>query len=749
MFRSVSAALLTLALAAAPSSAAPPEQQEPLPNVTGCDTIDQSACLLPFPNDLYTKPDASTKTKRRVDLNILAMPRNVAGKPIDPTDMNRADGFSPGTPIVTKIAGLDTVAQLDAIRFEGTPVARAWTPEDSLEATAPVTVINARTGQKHMVFAELDLSQDALGAAPEDRVLIVRPATNFREGERYIVALRLPGFAADPTFANFRDKGAALQSPFDEQRRAHFEDLFTTLEKAGIGRKDLTQAWDFTVASGDSIAGRMLEIRDDAFRQLGDSDLSDLEVEGRAPKFTLTRITNYLCDSTGIGFPADAIVIDGCPGGATDDGKIAYDVKGTMEVPCYLSTPACAPAHSSFVLGPDGKPVQLPGNTMQVDFTCRVPTVALDKPRQSRPSLYGHGLLGGQSEIGQGQIRNMASEYNFTFCATNWAGMASEDLPNVATILADLSNFNTLADRGQQGILNFLYLGRLMIHPEGLSSEQLFQTKSGEPLIDQRRLFYDGNSQGGIMGGALAAVAVDHTRAVLGVTGMNYSTLLNRSVDFGAGKPPTEGGIEYAWPMYTAYPQANERQLLFGLIQMLWDRAEANGYAQHMSGEPYNNTPEHRVMMMVGYADHQVSPMSAEIEARTMGAKVLDREMIRPWRSWTVEPFVGLDEVQNKHDDASVLTVWDGGSRPLPDTNTTISKEVEDDPHEWIRNTPWARAMKAAFLSYDSKIVNTCRGTGTDGTDYCETEKKSPQAARDWVKDPLADDGMASRYPGP
>ena len=34
------------------------------------------------------------------------------------------------------------------------------------------------------------------------------------------------------------------------------------------------------------------------------------------------------------------------------------------------------------------------------------------------------------------------------------------------------------------------------------------------------------------MGGALTAVAPDFNRAVLGVPGMNYSTLLQRSVDF-------------------------------------------------------------------------------------------------------------------------------------------------------------------------------------------------------------------------
>src|SRR5256885_17218992 len=103
----------------------------------------------------------------------------------------------------------------------------------------------------------------------------------------------------------------------------------------------------------------------------------------------------------------------------------------------------------------------------------------------------------------------MEDEHDFMRCATAWAGMATVDIPNVATILTDLSNFPTLADRVQQGMLNFLYLGRLMIHPDGLSSDPAFQDAQGRSLLDTGRLFYDGNSQGGIIAGALAPVAPD------------------------------------------------------------------------------------------------------------------------------------------------------------------------------------------------------------------------------------------------
>ena len=40
------------------------------------------------------------------------MPRNKDGVPIDPTDMNRADGFSPGSMIIVKVPGLDNAEAL-------------------------------------------------------------------------------------------------------------------------------------------------------------------------------------------------------------------------------------------------------------------------------------------------------------------------------------------------------------------------------------------------------------------------------------------------------------------------------------------------------------------------------------------------------------------------------------------------------------------------------------------------------------
>jgi len=783
----------------------PPDQTASTPNPTGCDSTDASACMLSFPNDLFTKANPATPTGRQVDFNVLAMPRNRAGKPIDPTDWNRADGFSPGSEIITKIPGLDTNAELAAL-----DAPRIWDPERSLDADSPIQVIDADTGQRQMVWAELDHSIDALGATDADRVLIIRPAKNLLEGHRYIVVLALGDKykAASPVFDNYRDgtpvsESNPLQQQFDEQRRAHFTNaqhtgILDELDTLGFDRKSLTQAWDFTVASAHSLASRMLAIRNDAFHQLGDDNLADMKVQGKAPTFTLQRVIDYTCSTRqaaagafGQSDPTDTdlVVVDaGCPGGrstrpadeGTGSGDIAYDVKGTMDVPCYLSTPDCAPAHSQFVLDPTsglpGKPLQLPGNVMKVDFECRIPQVALDHPGESRPSLYGHGLFGSYDELGQDQINWMASENNVTYCGTKWEGMAEDDIPNVASVLLDVSSFNTLADRVQQGMLNFLYLGRLMIHPDGLCSQAAFNSK-GECILDTHRLYYDGNSQGGIVGGALTAVAPDFNRSTLGVLGMNYSTLLTRSTDFGTGANPpkivsdpansdptnTDDVIpDYAYPVYQAYPQFNERQLLFSLMQMLWDRAEPDGYAQHMTTDAYPDTPQHQVLLMSGYGDHQVANVAAETEARTIGAKMIAGDL-RPWRPWEINPFPGIEQVAPADfplDNVSLFTIWDGGSRPAPLDNIANTennaKGNNDDPHEWVRRTLAGRNMKSAFLQYvqvdadghplpggtdESRVLDTCNG-------YCDTSihRRSSNYDADINQDPLFNAGVVAAH---
>ena len=109
----------------------------------------------------------------------------------------------------------------------------------------------------------------------------------------------------------------------------------------------------------------------------------------------------------------------------------------------------------------------------QAPFQCNIPRAAFSSP--SRIALYGHGLLGTHEQIEEINIQNMSAEHDFTFCATDWAGMSSADVPNAIAILQDISKFPSLADRLQQGVLNTLYLGRLLAHPQGFAANAAFQ----------------------------------------------------------------------------------------------------------------------------------------------------------------------------------------------------------------------------------------------------------------------------------
>ena len=137
-----------------------------------------------------------------------------------------------------------------------------------------------------------------------------------------------------------------------------------------------------------------------------------------------------------------------------------------------------------------------------------------------RAYIFGHGLLGSADAVLA--LEPLGSLSSVVVCATDWIGFAREDIPEITRFSSDLSGFPRMPDRTQQGILDFMFLGRLMVHPDGFSSHAAFRD-AGRSVIDTRRLFYVGGSQGGILGGALTAVAPDHDRAVLAVPAMNYS----------------------------------------------------------------------------------------------------------------------------------------------------------------------------------------------------------------------------------
>jgi len=679
----------------------------PAEDAIGCDPIDPAGCLVPFPNDFFTVTDETSETGLRLNLNPLQGPRALGGtKPVFIDEVNRNDGFSPGSMILSFVPGLD--------------LHRTWGEElDHISdlswyarADAPLLVINAKTGERHPFWSELDMHQET---GDEERLLIMRPAVNFEEATRYLVALR--------SLKDANGDGIPAGSPFTEalggERIGRIADEIEAAEGArgnAFDQSDLYLAWEFTVASAENLAGRALHIRDDAFSALGDTDLANGVVEGNAPAFRIDRVV--------------------------EDGGQRF-VHGTFDVPNYLIqhvqtddlydptgqvtdeqlSPLYTP-HSRFFIPPGSdmpavNPVQ---PAFPAKFTCRIPsTASAEDP--ARLTLMGHGLLGQRYEVGWNSGNLLTNVYNSMYCGTEWVGMAFGDIPQAVSILLDPSLFPSLSDRAQQGYVNFMYLGRLMLHPDGLAGDALFQD-GGEPLIDLTRLVYDGNSQGGIMGGALAALSPDATRFTLGVPGMNYSTLLHRSVDWEeSGSLPVSYGDLY----YASIPDPKERLIGMALIQILWDRAEADGFAHHMTDDPYPNTPAHQVMLHVAYGDYQVANVSAEVEARTIGAHFVAQAMPAQ-RHWSADPLFGFENVLASGESCvgcSALVYWDSGNLIPPNANVPPDR-VGSDPHEHPRRDIDSGWQRVSF--FDTGWIHDT-GPGS----YCTNPFDEPGLGpRDW-----------------
>ncbi|MCW2983477.1 MAG: hypothetical protein JWR63_1047 [Conexibacter sp.] len=654
--RALLLALASSLVAAAAPSAAPAATASP--SGPGCDRLDDAACLLPFPNDAFRRGG-------KVVLRTSQMPRNAKGKAIDATGWKGLDGFSPGSVILTKVPGLQTDGALKRSGAVSLSDLSTYTAK-----RAPVLVLDASTGKRWPIWAELDDN-----AKPGRRLLEIHPAKNFLEGHRYVVVLRSlrradgSAIRAGGRFAALRDARGSVG--------ARYARIFKDIKKAGVARdKSLFLTWDFTVATENGLAGRSLAMRDATFKALGDTNLADGVVSGSAPAFTL-----------------QTKALDGDL--AKDAGRFAQVLEGTVQVPCYL-TNGCAPG-SRMTIGADGLPKQQ--GTYAARFTCVVPASATpDRP--ARLVLYGHGLLGKETEVlTNPDIPPMATEGNMVLCATPWIGMSAEDIPNAINVLGDFSGMPTLPDRLQQGFLNALVLGRAMAHPGGLASSPLLQS-GGRPIVQTGSIAYDGNSQGGIAGGALTALAPDFTRAVLGVPGMNYSVLLPRSSDFDA----------YSQVMYPAYKDELERPLILDLAQLLWDRGEGDGYAQHMTADPLPGTIKHTVLLDVAFGDHQVTPFQADVEARTIGASI-HAPILPAGRSPQRRPSWGIPPVASYPFAGSAIVYWDAGpSRvSVPPLANTPNKGLED-PHEFVRRTPAARTQKAAFLAPGGALVDVCGG---------------------------------------
>src|SRR5205807_4176684 len=115
-----------------------------------CQPFSTKPCLLPFPSNLFTRPDSSSATGLRVHLPAGAMPVNTNGQRISVAQYDRNDGFTPGSAMVVHVPGLDNAAA-----FTHTGAVALLNLRRAFDKRQPIVVIDEASRTRQLIYSAL------------------------------------------------------------------------------------------------------------------------------------------------------------------------------------------------------------------------------------------------------------------------------------------------------------------------------------------------------------------------------------------------------------------------------------------------------------------------------------------------------------------------------------------------------------------------------------------------------------------
>lgn len=620
---------------------------DPLPTArtTDCDALMPSYCTLPWPSNLYLQDDASRPTGYTLDFGEESLPESRTS-PIDPAAYRRLDGYGLGTPITVLFPGIDT-SQMPA--------------EDSIERSLEdddrqiLLLRVSDEGVEHVPFwAELD----SKATSPETQVLFIRPAVILELNSHYIVAMRnlqdTEGQPFEPSeaFEAYRS-GEAADDPELAWRQPRFDCIFEVLEDEGVLRDELTLAWDFHTGSSESLHGDVRAMVTDALAAIDETPV----------EFTIDLLTENTPE---------------------EHPHIALDIVGTFTVPSFVTRSERAPA-KGFLLNRTDEGDIVQEGTLEATYWLRIPHSALDGTPHGLVT-YGHGMLGSGEEItyGSNDTARIANENNLIFFATSFSGFSSDDIALASSALQHATYFEELVDRMHQGIVNYAVLTRAM--REGLTEIDGLQDYN--IVVNPEEHYYMGISQGGIFGATFLALTPDIERGHLGVPGINYAMLMERSVNFGT----------YFAFLNLGYPDRVDQGLTIAAIQLLWDTIDPISYMRHINHAPFFESDK-RALLAPAKGDYQVAVVTNEIVARTdIGIPLLENYDVdrQPYAAPTTS---------YPHEGSGVV-LYDFGN-PWPAIGPQPPEDELGDPHGLPRRLEEHQQQMIEFFRTGT-IVDVC-----------------------------------------
>ncbi|MBL8635319.1 MAG: hypothetical protein JNM40_18985 [Myxococcales bacterium] len=489
------------------------------PRSASCDDQDPTRCLLPFPSSTFTVKDPQTQTGLRLAVSSQEL---IAGD--DAAALNRADGFSLVTPIVTAFA-----ASVSAL-----PVAQ--------QGEGPLRLLLAQPG-----------------AADEGRPVPLRYAVEQGQGERGITEsfvfaypLRPLAPASDyvavvlddlPIADGARPQPSAqtlvalgLRRPTTQSEAelaAYHAPTRRVLQKAGIDPARVLRVWDFTTRSADDAHKVLATMRQGALQA----------VAAKQVKVVL-----------------DQVVPSSHP-------QVALTVLGHVEgLPQYIEpTPG-----SALRLDASGRPVVL--GSQKAPFRVVIPAGT----GSYRFIMFGHGTGGAytdstfDTEIAGAGAAKVGIQFD------GWTD--SEVLKTLGGILKIVKGSHYATAMLMQAQANAAAIQALL--PGALGDALSAPMLLGKPNPAAGRLptadktLWAGGSLGGIMG--LVAVCADPALryGVLNVPGAAWTHYIPKSVLFDMLSPLLDSN----------YRGVVNAQHALAMTQGIWDEVDGAAWASALQG---------------------------------------------------------------------------------------------------------------------------------------------------------------------
>ena len=479
---------------------------------SGCDPIDDSDCLLPYPSSFYLKNDPTTPTGFRVSIGSKVLPVLRYNKRLSTRHLNEKDGFSVASTLMFRLVGGTTRGQLSYSSIE-----------NYKNPDVNSVLINLDTKELVPHFIELDMTT----TADTEKPFLVNPAILLDYNAHYLFAVR--------NIVNRRGVTLGRKGSFKEflesgsERAAQFlgtDGYLQIVEDAVNWRRDEIQiAWDFRTNSQESVSRRSELLRDDVARRF----------------------------SQGMEYKIDKVVKRSKCTGKSD--HIWRQVHGHIQMPLYVEH---RNGEMKIPLDATKDDIVPQKERHFVAFIAEIPCSLYREPAEAKLVQVGHGLLVDRGEVRSKFIREFADQTKAVTYSADWFTMSSYDLlPMVKLFFTEPERLHNLIDSAVQGHLNQYAIDLLM--QKWLSRESVF-TVDGVSLLPahEREVQYIGSSLGGITGAAYVSLNPRVKRAYFTVPSAGFANTCTRSAFFG----PLNLGLDFV------IHHQKDIRLLFTVIQV-------------------------------------------------------------------------------------------------------------------------------------------------------------------------------------